>query len=79
MKNTSDFEVTNVDHIFHEIMHSNISIETGITKCSDGKEVSELIRLLATNGMINETSYDRLMTDMSQKGLLDRFIKKGEN
>lgn len=74
MEQKSNITVTNVDHIFHDIMHSNISIETGITQCADGKEVGELIRLLAASGMINERSYNELMAQMAQKGLLDKFV-----
>lgn len=74
MKQKSNIAVTNVDYIFHDIMHSNISIETGINQCADGKEVGELIRLLAASGMINERSYDELMAHMVQKGLLNKFV-----
>lgn len=74
MKQKSNIAVTNVDYIFLDIMHSNISIETGITQCADGKEVGELIRLLAASEMINERSYNELMAQMAQKGLLDKFV-----
>lgn len=74
MEQKSNVTVTNVDHVFHDIMHSNISIETGIIQCADGKEVGELIRLLAASEMINERSYNELMAQMAQKGLLDKFV-----
>ena len=74
MEQKSNITVTNVDHFFCDIMHSNISIETGIAQCADGKEVGELIRLLAASGMLDERSYDELMAHMAQKGLLDKFV-----
>ena len=52
-KKKSVFEVTNVDFIFREIMHSNISVEDGLNRCVDEKEVKRLLHMLRDCGEID--------------------------
>lgn len=66
-------QVTHTDILFHEIMHSNISIEEGIAKCVDGKEAGDLLRMLIDCGELDEARYNAMMQSMLDKGLLDKF------
>ena len=67
--------VSNVDFIFHDIMHSKISMEDGIVKCKDGIEAGDLLRMLIACGELNETKYNAMMQSMLDRGLLDKFQK----
>ncbi len=66
-------QVTHADILFHEIMHSNISMEEGIMKCEDGKEAGDLLRMLIDCGELDESRYNAMLQSMLDKGLLDKF------
>ena len=66
-------QITQVDILFHEIMHSNISVEEGILKCKDGKEAGDLLRMLIACGEVNETKYNAILQLLLEKGLLNKF------
>ena len=65
--------VTKIDFIFHDIMHSNITIEEGILQCKDGKEAGELWRKLIECGEVDEHRYNEICRSMAEKGLLEKF------
>lgn len=69
-------KITNVDYIFRDIIHSNISIEYGIEQCRDGHEVGMLMRLLAECGELDEEKYNSIMYNINKKGKLDKFMSK---
>jgi len=66
-------QIIHVVILFHEIMHSNISIEEGILKCEDGKEAGDLLRMLIACGEVNETKYNVISQFLLDKGLLNKF------
>jgi len=66
-------KLKNVDYIFHDIMHSNISIEEGIMQCKDGEEAGDLWRMLIDCGEVDEYRYNQICKKMLDKGLLDKF------
>jgi hypothetical protein len=60
-------KITHVDILFHEIMHSDISIEEGIAKCVNGKETCELICMLVDCG---ELKLDKFKLSTRKRRLL---------
>ena len=66
-------DVTHVDYIIHDFLHSNFDLETAIDKCRNNADVTELIRKLASYNAITEDEYNAIMREMSKKGKLDRF------
>lgn len=66
-------DVSYVDYIIHDYLHSNFDLETAIDKCRNNADVTELIRKLASYDAITEDEYNKTMSKMSKKHKLDRF------
>lgn len=59
--------------IYRKLVNGEISLEAAFDSCDDGHEVSELVRMLAKDGRINEQLYNEVMSSLAQQGKLDRF------